>query len=131
MSHPNKEESDRMLVLLERAVRRSKLSQRELERRLGLGQGYLGSLFKGRIQLKLLHVYRLAHALDLEPLLLFLQVSPPKDPDWLLGQLGIGKEQLLTFLMNGKRLPNAREMVEIVSAALRAELERLLREAQS
>jgi transcriptional regulator with XRE-family HTH domain len=125
MNALSKEESDRMLTLLERSIRQSELSKRELERRLGLSQGYLGGLFKGRIQLKVSHVYGIAHALDIEPLFLFLQVSPPKDPDWLLKQLGIGKDQLLSFLAHGGRLPTPQEMVEIIQAALRSELERL------
>lgn len=58
----NQGEVERLLVLLEDAVRRSRRSRREIERKLGLGQGYLGSLFRGRIELKVWHVYTRAPA---------------------------------------------------------------------
>ena len=127
MNTLSKEESGRMLDLLERSVRQSDMSKRELERRLGLSQGYLGGLFKGRIQLKVSHVYAIAHALDIEPLSIFLQVSPPKDPDWLLKQLGLGKDHLLSSLVKGEHLPSPQEMAEIIRTTIRSELERIFR----
>jgi transcriptional regulator with XRE-family HTH domain len=127
MNTLSKEESGRMLDLLERSVRQSDMSKRELERRLGLSQGYLGGLFNGRIQLKVSHVYAIAHALEIEPLWLFLQAAPPRDPDWLLKQLGIGDGVLPSYL--AKSLPSRQEMLEIVRATIQAELERIFRES--
>ncbi len=119
------DETQRMLRLLESSIRQSNMSVRELERRLGLSQGYLPSLFKGRIQLKVAHVYAIARALGIEPLLLFLQVSPPQDPEWLLQQLRPGKDVYLSFLMTEQSLPNRKEIEEIVRTTIRTELERM------
>lgn len=126
MNALSKEESDRLLTLLESHVRNSKLSQREMERRLGLSQGYLGALFQGRIQLKVTHVYGLARILEMEPLYFFLQASPPQNPDWLLEQLGAGKNVHLPLL--GNKYPTQQEMLETVRTAIRSELERLFGE---
>jgi transcriptional regulator with XRE-family HTH domain len=124
MNSLSKEESDRLLALLESHVRKSDLSQREMERRLGLSQGYLGALFQGRIQLKVAHVYGLARLLEIEPLYFFLRTSPPKDPEWLMTQLRIG-DNLLLPLLSGGHLPTRKEMLEIVRTTIRSELERL------
>ena len=74
------EESKSVLSELESTIRSSGLSRREIERRLGMGQGYLNSLFKGRIQLRVAHVYEIARVLGIEPLGLFFGATPPKDP---------------------------------------------------
>ena len=124
MNSLSKEESDRLLTLLESHVRKSELSQREMERRLGLSQGYLGALFQGRIQLKVAHVYGLSRILGIEPLYFFLRTSPPKNPEWLMEQLGIGDNLLLPLLGSGY-LPTRKEMLEIVRTTIRSELERL------
>ena len=71
------DEVRQILVLLDESIRDSHRSRREVERALGLGQGYLGSLFRGRIQLKVGHVYMLARELGLDPLTFFLKASPP------------------------------------------------------
>ena len=125
MNALSKEESDRLLSLLERHVRQSKLSQREMERRLGLSQGYLGSLFRGRIQLKVSHVYGLAQIMEMEPLYFFLHASPPRSAEWLMKQLGIRTDLFLPFLTRKEQLPTRQEMLEIVRTAIQVELERL------
>jgi transcriptional regulator with XRE-family HTH domain len=124
MNALSKEESDRLLSLLEKHVRQAEMSQREMERRLGLSQGYLGGLFKGRIQLKVSHVYGIARILEMEPLYFFLHASPPKDPEWLMNQLGIASDLFLPFLMGGS-LPKLEELSGIIREALRSELGRL------
>lgn len=124
MNALSKEESDRLLTVLENHVRDSELSQRELERRLGMSQGYLGALFQKRIQLKVFHVYGIARVLGLEPLYFFLRASPPKDPEWLLEQLGVSKV-LETSFPDSKPPPTREEVEEIVRTTLRFELERL------
>lgn len=123
MSH---DEVPRLLALLEEAIHTSRRSRREIERKLGLGQGYLGSLFRGRIELKVWHVYTLARELGLEPLGLFLQATPPRDPDWLLEQLGAQRSRLATPPKDDQ--PLTREQVEdLVRRTLREELEKLRR----
>jgi hypothetical protein len=120
----NKDEAQRLVVLLEEAIHRSRRSRREIERKLGLGQGYLGSLFHGRIELKVWHVYSLARELGLEPLTFFLQASPPRDPAWILDQLGVATDRPAPPEPDAS--PVTREEVEsLVRRTLRDELARL------
>ena len=111
------EESRSVLSELESTIRSSGLSRREIERRLGMGQGYLNSLFKGRIQLRVAHVYQIARVLEIEPLSLFFGATPPKNPEWLLGELG---------LQPGRKPPAA--LLALLGALPREELQTMLRE---
>lgn len=83
------DEAQRVLKLLDAAILKSRRSRREIERKLGWSQGYLGSLLRGRIGLKVWHVFALSRELGIEPLSLFLTAAPPRDPGWILQQLGI------------------------------------------
>jgi hypothetical protein len=83
------DEAKRVLGLLDTAILNSRRSRREIERKLGWSQGYLGSLLRGRISLKVWHVYALSRELGIEPLSLFLTAAPPRDPSWILKHLGI------------------------------------------
>ena len=83
------EEAKRILELLEAAILKSRRSRRDIERKLGWSQGYLSSLLRGRIALKVWHVFALSRELGLEPLSFFLTAAPPRDPGWILQQLGI------------------------------------------
>ena len=112
------EESQSVLSYLEDSIRSSQYSRREIERRMGVSQGYLNSLFKGRIQLKVAHVYDIARVLGIEPLNLFLEATPPKDPNWLLVELG---------LQPGKKRPPA-ALLALLAGVPREELQRMLRE---
>lgn len=85
-------EVQQLLKLLDQAIHESRRSRREIERSLGLGQGYLSSLFRGRIELKVWHVYRLARELGHDPLKFFFTVSPPQDVRWLHEHLGLSRE---------------------------------------
>jgi len=111
------EESRSVLSELESTIRSSGVSRREIERRLGMGQGYLNSLFKGRIQLRVAHVYEIARVLGIEPLRLFFGATPPKDPSWLLAELG---------LQPGKQPPAA--LLALLGTMPREELQTMLRE---
>ena len=84
----------RLLKLIDQAIHDSRRSRRDIERSLGLGQGYLGSLFRGRIELKVWHIYRLARELKLDPMKFFFQVSPPQDRRWVLEQLGLDPDRV-------------------------------------
>ena len=83
------EEAQHLLKLIDEAIVETRRSRREIERKLGWSQGYLGSLLRGRISLKVWHVFALARELGKEPLSFFLTVAPPRDPSWILIQLGI------------------------------------------
>jgi hypothetical protein len=121
----NQDEVQRLLALLEDAIHRSRRSRREIERKLGLGQGYLGSLFRGRIELKVWHVYTLARELDLEPLALFLQAAPPRDPAWFLQQLGVASTDKPPLPPRNESPLTREEVEDLVRRTLRQELERI------
>jgi hypothetical protein len=86
-------EAGRVLRLLDDAIVSSRRSRRRIERDLGWSQGYLGSLLRGRIGLKVWHVFALSHVLGVEPLSLFLSAAPPRDPSWIFEQLGLPMPQ--------------------------------------
>jgi hypothetical protein len=117
-------EVQRLLALLDEAIHRSRRSRREIERSLGLGQGYLGSVFKGRIELKVWHVFVLARELGIEPLALLYQAAPPADPHGFFHQIGAGSS--LAPEVSGIEPTLSREAIEeLVRKTLREELSRL------
>ncbi|HVT15370.1 MAG TPA: hypothetical protein VHQ90_04190 [Thermoanaerobaculia bacterium] len=63
----NREEVNRYAKLLQAVVQLSRLSEREVERRLGLGGGTLNRIFTRRIELKLFHVLAILEAVDMRP----------------------------------------------------------------
>ena len=127
------EEVERLLELLDQAIRDARRSRRDIERSLGLGQGYLGSLFRGRIELKVWHVYRLARELKLDPLSFFFEVSPPQDSRWVLKALGLDPDKVLKKALEeeppekkGEKssLVTPEDVEAIVQRVIREELER-------
>ena len=114
-------ESQRLLQLLDQAIRDSRRSRRDIERSLGLGQGYLGSLFRGRIELKVWHVYRLARELKLDPLRFFFEVSPPQEARWVLKALGLDPDKVLE-----KPAPEKEEKKESSSSITNEEVEAIV-----
>jgi hypothetical protein len=87
-AEPQRDEVETLLKLLDDEIVNSRISKRKLERILGQGQGYIGSLIKGRITLKVGHVYDIGEALGLEPLLLFFRAAPKENQERLLKALG-------------------------------------------
>lgn len=121
---PQREEVEALLRLLDDEILKSRISKRQLERVLGQGQGYIGSLIKGRITLKVGHVYDIAEALGLEPLLLFYRAAPKENQERLVKALGIQPA-------NGDPGPDPdapmtrEETEELVRKVVRQELARL------
>ncbi len=122
----DKDESKKLLGLLDEAIHHSRRSRRSIERSLGLSQGYLGSLFKGRIELKVWHVYSISREIGAEPITFFLQASPPKDPAGLLEQLGasIGPATRDGVIPEPPSL-SSRDIEDLVRKTVRSELARL------
>ena len=60
-------DNQRILDLLRTLIRVLGLSNREIERRIGLSPSYLSRLFGGYLELKFEHVLEISRALGLEP----------------------------------------------------------------
>ncbi|HSN88122.1 MAG TPA: helix-turn-helix transcriptional regulator [Thermoanaerobaculia bacterium] len=70
-----------MLDSLRSALRLLGLSNREVEKRLGVSVGYLSRLFSGTIELRFEHLAELARVLEMDPVeLLYFAFPRPKDP---------------------------------------------------
>ncbi|HEX5760862.1 MAG TPA: helix-turn-helix transcriptional regulator [Thermoanaerobaculia bacterium] len=78
------EEIERLRKALQALVEGSGRSQRDIERELELGHGYLNHLFSGRMELKFKHVLLLGRALGFTPSEFFRRAYPPVShaPDW-------------------------------------------------
>lgn len=63
----DKDEIKRILELLRTLSRMLGLTNREIERRMGLTPSYLSRLYGGFIEVKLEHVYGIARAIGLKP----------------------------------------------------------------
>ena len=122
-AEPQRDEVETLLRLIDDEILKSRISKRKLERILGQGQGYIGSLIKGRITLKVGHVYDIGEALGLEPLLLFFLAAPKENQERLLKALGVQANGVAAEDPSG---PMAREEIEeLVRRVVRQELARL------
>lgn len=121
-AEPQRDEVETLLRLIDDEILKSRISKRKLEKILGQGQGYVGSLIKGRITLKVGHVYDIGEALGLEPLLLFFRAAPKENQERLLQALGARPAE-------GAGDPSApmtrEEIEELVRKVVRQELARL------
>ena len=117
-----RDEVETLLRLLDDEILKSRISKRKLERILGQGQGYIGSLIKGRITLKVGHVYEIGEALGLEPLLLFYRAAPKENQERLLKELGVQEESAPA---EPEPAMTRQEIEELVAKTVRRELARL------
>lgn len=62
-----REEIQRVLSLLKRAIRSSGMSQKEVDRKIGVQPGYLSQVMIGRLDLKLKHLLRALEAIEVDP----------------------------------------------------------------
>lgn len=98
------EEVLRFSRLLESVVRVSKVSVRELERRLDLGGGSLNRIFSGRIDLKVRHILLVMDALGIDPRNYFKEAYKDRPPDEPPGSLPDHlMEALAIFAPAGRR----------------------------
>lgn len=124
-----RESSRSLLSVLDRRIRNAGLSRRAIERTLGLGQGYLNSLFKGRIQLRVAHVNDIARVVGVDPLALYFEAFPPKDTKWLLEQLGIRPDGKAPGALLGALASN-QELHQLIRDVVRDEMSRLSTEEE-
>jgi transcriptional regulator with XRE-family HTH domain len=97
----NEDEVVRLTNLLSAAVKFSNVTQREVERKLGLSSGSLSRLFSGGIELKLKHVLDVCEVIGFPPSRFFRAAYPHRDEEsgdaWrlqrLLEQLHPGKDR--------------------------------------
>lgn len=72
------EEIQRLLQVLRVAMRILDVSNRDIEKALGLSYGYLSRLFSGSIELKVEHVLQIVEVLGLSPAEFFHLAYPSK-----------------------------------------------------
>jgi transcriptional regulator with XRE-family HTH domain len=73
-------ETQRLAEALRETIRRAKTSQRQIERTLGQGKGYLSQLLGGNVDLKVKHVFAILAVIGVEPEELFLEIYDRSDP---------------------------------------------------
>src|SRR5687768_7927372 len=78
------EETQRLLQVLRVAMRILDVSNRDIEKALGLSYGYLSRLFSGSIELKVEHIFQILGVLGLTPAEYFhfaypRKTSPPSE----------------------------------------------------
>lgn len=64
---PAEDDVQRVLSLLKRAIRSSGMSQKEVDRKIGVKPGYLSQVMIGRLDLKVKHLLRALEAIDVDP----------------------------------------------------------------
>lgn len=120
-------ETDRLLNLLRKMVDESGRTQRDLERALDLGHGYLSHLFAGRIDLKFKHIYLLGSELGFSPADFFLRAYSLVRPGTTLPPEGVeGRTRTGIELTPPPLVPPDRYVVKDMLRELLAEM--LLRE---
>ena len=88
-TEPQRPEVLALLQLLDKAILSGDRSKRRLERDLDMGQGYIGSLLRGRITLKVEHLWDLGDAIGFEPLVLFFKSAPKEHQDRFMAEMGM------------------------------------------
>ena len=127
----NEDEVLRLTNLLSAAVKFSNITQREVERKLGLSSGSLSRLFSGGIELKIKHILDICEVIGFPPARFFHAAYPQREDEsgeaWrlqrLLEQLHPAKEerQPATPVEEPSAIsqgPNQAEIERMVLAAL-------------
>lgn len=116
--------------VLREAVRATRLTNREMERRLGLGSGTLFRLFDGRLDLRVRHLLALADLLDVPPSDLF-ELGCPEAASRAKRRLSdwIGQKSSPPAEPTAGSLP-LDQLKELVRNAVREEMEQRSAEAE-
>jgi transcriptional regulator with XRE-family HTH domain len=87
----NEDEVVRLTNLLSAAVKFSNITQREVERKLGLSSGSLSRLFSGGIELKVKHILDICEVIGFSPSRFFHAAYPQREDEsgeaWRLQRL--------------------------------------------
>jgi transcriptional regulator with XRE-family HTH domain len=87
----NEDEVVRLTNLLSAAVKFSNITQREVERKLGLSSGSLSRLFSGGIELKVKHILDICEVIGFSPSRFFHAAYPQREEEsgeaWRLQRL--------------------------------------------
>jgi hypothetical protein len=122
-TEPQRDEVLVLLDLLDKEILNGERSKRKLERDLDVGQGYIGSLLKGRITLKVQHLWDLGEVVGFEPLVLFFRSAPKEHQERFLRELGLREDAAAAPETSP---PMSRdEIEELVKKVVRQELARL------
>ena len=127
----NEDEVARLTNLLSAAVKFSNVTQREVERKLGLSSGSLSRLFSGGIELKIKHILDVCQVISFPPARFFRAAYPHREEDsgeaWrlqrLLEQLHPNKDRerdqnLDGFPADAPANPSQEDIERMVMAAL-------------
>lgn len=123
-TEPQRDEVLVLLELIDKEILNGDRSKRKLERDLGVSQGYLGSLLRGRITLKVEHVWDLGEAVGFEPLVLFFQSATKEHQDRFLAELGLRYETLDDVPTTIESMTRE-EVEELVRKVVRQEMARM------
>jgi hypothetical protein len=108
-------EAERLLLLLAELVDRSGRSQRDIERGIGVGHGWLRHVFKRETDLKVQHILQLGKFLGFSPGQFFRQAYPMVDAGDVLDQVRPAIEDVYPPRRGkGQLTPVARREVRLI-----------------
>ena len=123
----NEDEVVRLTNLLSAAVKFSNITQREVERKLGLSSGSLSRLFSGGIELKIKHILDICEVIGFPAARFFHAAYPQREEEsgeaWRLQRL---LEQLHPAKEERQPVTNAEEASAASQAPSQAEIERMV-----
>jgi transcriptional regulator with XRE-family HTH domain len=123
-TEPQRDEVLVLLELLDKEILNKGRSKRKLEKDLGVGQGYLGSLLKGRITLKVEHLWELGEVVGFEPLILLFRSAPKEHQERFMKELGL-KQEIPDEAPAAVKPMTREEIEELVNKAVRREMARM------
>ncbi|HEX7186234.1 MAG TPA: helix-turn-helix transcriptional regulator [Thermoanaerobaculia bacterium] len=126
MDQQDKEEIERLIQVLALAMRILGVSNREVERRIGLSPSYLSRLFSGLIELRVEHVLAISRTIGLRPAEIFAFAYPQRGEPPSEAAVSIHKAMAAMAAMAGLAPPSPASQANTLSDA---ELDRKIQEA--